>query len=131
MYLVKQIKKILLPNELSQTAQTFLMGMLGALLVVLIMQCVLPRQKTIATIDITNITRQFIKDEQSKNLPLETIKSESGIFAKNLEKSLKVFSIKNNLILVPKEAVLAGTEDDTRYINQLLRDQMPHEDTSE
>lgn len=99
---------------------TVLLGMLGALIVLLAVECFTPSHQKIATVDITGLTQQFIEDSHAKNLSKDELKNETVIFGKTLEKTIKQFAYQHNLIIVPKEAVMAGGQDYTRDISILI-----------
>lgn len=111
-------------NGFLNKSQTFLSGMLGALIVLFIMEWVTPEQKMLATVDITRLTQNFIKKEQEKNISQEIIKQEAILFGTQLEKSLKLFAEKHHLILLPREAVMAGSQDYTSVIAKAMEKSM-------
>lgn len=97
---------------------SFLFGMLGAMLIVLIANTIHPNQKEIATVNIHQIIRQFSQTEAKKDIAEEALRNETRTFSKNIEETLKEFWRKHNLILVPTEAVIAGCHDYTAVITQ-------------
>jgi hypothetical protein len=117
----------LLVNIFSKS-YSFLLGMLGALIIVLIMQCFTQSPKVVATVDVTQITQNFIKEMRSKSLSQEALKSETKLFGKQLEKTIKQFAKKNNLVLMPAEAVIAGGQDYTSYIAGMVKGSMSDEE---
>ena len=103
-------------------AYSLLFGMLGAMLIVFIAHEMHPEQKKIATVNITKIIKQFTQTEAKKSISEEALKNETKTFGKHLEEALKTFSRKHHLILVPTEAVIAGCDDYTNVIMQVLVD---------
>ena len=96
--------------------------MLGAILVLIITHFISQPTKKIVTVNITGIVNQFIKDETHKNLPNETIEKEVKNFGNKLESTMKQYANQHNLVLLPSEAVIAGSTDYTdiftKYLNE-------------
>lgn len=101
-------------------SSSFLFGMLGALVVFMLMNAFISPVQSIGTVNITSLVDRFIKEETQKNLPPDTLKQEVKAFGMNLEKELTVFSKQNHLILLPTEAVIAGSQDYTQLIKGRL-----------
>jgi hypothetical protein len=99
----------------SATISSFLFGMLGAAIVLIFSHLISPKQEKIATINITKIVDEFIKEENSKHLEPDLMKQEVKKFGQQLESNLKTFAKRNHLILLPNEAVIAGSEDYTYW----------------
>ncbi len=110
-------------NNIFIYSSSFLFGVLGALLVFIIANFFTPSIPSIGTVNITNLVDRFIKEETIKNLPPDTLKKEVKAFGNHLEKELKAFSAKNHLILLPAEAVIAGSHDYTALIRERLVNQ--------
>jgi len=102
-------------------AHSFLFGMLGAMFVLGISYEIRPQPKQIATVNITKIIRQFTQSEVNKKISDGVLKSEIKVFGQQLEKTLSVFSEKNNAVLLPSEAVISGCTDYTDAINQKMK----------
>jgi len=118
--LVNFFKNSKLIDNFFNKSQTLLFGMLGALIVLFIMEWVKPVPKMIATVDVTRLTQNFIKEEQAKNISQDTLKQDAALFGKQLEKTIKQFAENNHLVLLPKEAVIAGSKDYTRVIAKAM-----------
>lgn len=103
-------------------AYSFLFGMCGAMLVLFITTEMRPSQKQIATVNITQIIKQFTNIEAKKTLSDEVLRQETKIFGQRLEQTLKQFSHNHNLILFPTEAVIAGCDDYTQLVMQAMMD---------
>ncbi|HZW61152.1 MAG TPA: TrbI F-type domain-containing protein [Candidatus Babeliales bacterium] len=112
-----------LRSNLFVYSSSFLFGVLGALMVFIVANFFVSPKPSIGTVNITSLVDRFIKEETIKNLPPETLKQEVKAFGRNLEKELKAFSAKNHLILLPTEAVIAGTHDYTALIRERLANQ--------
>jgi hypothetical protein len=103
----------------SDAASQFVMGMLGALVVLMIVNFVPPFEKPrIATVDITGIANRFVTQEAKQNLPADILKKRVNAFGQALEKSVNQVAKQNSLILVPKEAVMAGAKDVTELVEK-------------
>lgn len=113
------IKKHLIKLFNSQQLSSFLFGTLGAIIIAILTHFV-DRPKTIATVNITKIVNAFINQERQKNLSKEMLKKETQHFGVQLEFALRKLAEKNNEILLPKEAVIAGSIDETDALYELL-----------
>ncbi len=86
----------------------FLFGMLGALLIQMLFSFKTP---TIATINITGLEDSFIKETSKQALsPMEMKQKVTG-FAKILNQSVAELAKQKHLVLLPSEAVIAGSHD--------------------
>lgn len=101
----------------------FLFGVLGALIVFIIAHFFVRPLPVIGTVNITHLVDRFIKEESAKNLSPDTLKNEVKIFSLKLERELKTVSAKHHLILLPSEAVIAGSHDYTKLIRERLANQ--------
>lgn len=104
-----------------QKTQPLLYGMVGALIIYCVMTYVATPVKVIATVDVLAITQQFAKAEHDKHLSEEAIRKDSLIFAQQLEATIKHFAKRHpHIVLLPKEAVMAGATDYTNVITKQL-----------
>ena len=101
-------------------AYAFLFGLLGAMVIIFLTHMMAPKERQIATVNITQIIKQFTQAEAKKMMTDETLKRETKAFGRHLEETLKKFAETHHLILVPTEAVIAGCEDVTRLITLKL-----------
>lgn len=101
-------------------ASSFLFGMLGALIIFMFMNFYISPTPSIGTVNITSLVDRFIKQESQKNLSPDVLKQEVKTFGMTLEKALQIFSKQNHLVLLPAEAVIAGSHDYTALIRQRL-----------
>lgn len=108
-------------NKLMIYGSSFLFGMLGALIIMIIAHFIVSPKPTVGTVNITGLVDRFIKTETEKNLPPDILKQEVKVFGQNLEKELKLFSAKNHIVLLPAEAVIAGGQDYTVIIKERLK----------
>jgi len=96
--------------------------MLGAMFITFIVDSIHPNQKEIATVNINQIIRQFSQTKAKKDISEEALKNETRAFGKNIEETLKEFSRRYNLVLIPTEAVIAGCHDYTSVIMKEIMD---------
>jgi hypothetical protein len=106
----------------------YLSGLLGALTVYAIMHYYDSKPYKIGTVNITSMVDQFVKQETNKNLTPEILKKEVSQFGKTLERELKIFSSKNQLVLFPNEAVIAGGQDYTPIVRDRMERKISHEE---
>lgn len=104
-----------------QAIISFLFGMLGAIVVVIIVQCMHKPEPTLATVHLTQLVDQFIKEERQKNIPQPMLEKEIKQFGEHLESTLHQLASKHNLVLLPKEAVISHVPDMTAEVRPLLR----------
>ena len=102
-------------------AYSFLFGMLGSMVIFTIFYIYAPRHQNIAVVNVTAIVNDFIKNESKLNKSQEELTKETKQFGVTLEKTLKQFSKENNLLLMPSEAVFAGSQDYTSVIKNKIR----------
>ena len=114
--MINKLKNKLLSDFSVHAATSFLFGMLGAIVVVIIVQLIHKPAPIVATVNITQIVDQFIRDAQQKNIPQNVLEKETKQFGKKLELRLKQLASQNNLVLLPKEAVIAGSLDYTEFV---------------
>jgi hypothetical protein len=113
------IKEYLLNKGIS-----LLISIIVALLVVVMFELLANRPKEIATIDITTITQNFIEQLKSQKLSHEELKDQITSFGTQLQEVIQKFADDNQIIVLPKEAVIAGTQDYTPYILTNLKERM-------
>lgn len=117
---ILKIDEVSIQNKLMIYGSSFLFGMLGTLIIMIINHFVVSPKPTIGTVNITGLVDRFIKAETAKNLSPDILKQEVKAFGQNLERELKVFSTKNHIVLLPAEAVIAGSQDYTAIIKERL-----------
>lgn len=98
----------------------------GLLVLVLILLCVtlLHTNRTVATLDIKAIEGQFIRQLAEKSLTQNQIASANQRFQVALKVSLSRLAAKYQVVLLPKEAVLAGARDMTPALLPMLASAM-------
>ncbi|MEM2160757.1 MAG: TrbI F-type domain-containing protein, partial [Candidatus Nitrosotenuis sp.] len=80
----------------------------------------LSTKSTIATVDITGIVQQFVQSQAKLNLPKSELQKRVNTFGHQLETTLQTLSHEKHLIIMPEEAVLAGSIDLTSLVKQKL-----------
>ncbi len=80
------------------------------------------REPQVVTVDIVGLTQETLK--KLSNPALEPEKSQNLIknYVLNLEKTLKTLARENHLIILPKEAVIEGSEDITKIVESLIKE---------
>ena len=72
-------------------------------------------------VDVQGITDHFIHDQASKNYDEATLRRHVKAFSQRLDRSLNRLAAQNKVIIVPREAVLAGGKDLTGLIVEQLQ----------
>lgn len=100
---------------------SFLFGMLGALIIFMLVHCMEKPNHKLGTVNITGIVDHFIKIESEKSISPDTLKKEVKQFGVALDQELHAFSKENSIVLMPSEAVIAGTPDYTSTVSERLQ----------
>ncbi len=74
----------------------------------------------IGTVNITGLIDQFIKEESKKNVSSVLLKDHIRLFSQQLETTIQSISKQKQVVLVPREAVLAGSKDYTALVETHL-----------
>lgn len=121
--LIKKLKEFFISNSDSVTTYSFscLFGMLGALIIFMITHVYEKQDVRIGTVNITGMVDHFIKQEAGKNVQPDVLKKEVKEYGMNLNKELQDFSREKHIVLLPSEAVIAGSRDYTSTINQRMQ----------
>lgn len=79
------------------------------------------RPSGVVTVDLTALTQSYIETLAQK--PLTPSQSEAAMqaFANNLQTTLMVYSKRHHVVIVPRQAIIAGAPDETRTIMQLMQ----------
>lgn len=93
---------------------------LVSLLVVFTINYSHPVNTPLATVDITGIIHQFVKMESTQSDSPAQHQERIHAFSARLESTLKTTAKENHVILVPKEAVIAGGIDLTPEVSKRL-----------
>lgn len=109
-------------------AKGYLSGLLGALTVFAVMHYIDSKPNTVGTVNITYLVEQYSKQEAAKNLPVELLKKEVSEFGALLEHETKKLSFEKHLVLLPNQAVIAGSKDYTAIVRARMERNMSHED---
>jgi hypothetical protein len=109
----------------SLTVREIVAGMLGASIVLIILHIIEPVQTPrVASVDITGIVNQFIKAQTADHLSTQALQARVNQFGSNLESTLKLLADKQHMVLLPQEAVIAGTVDLTPQVQKILQQKM-------
>jgi hypothetical protein len=79
-------------------------------------------QLSIATVDITGIVQQYVQSQAKLNLPANQLQQRINTFGHQLEMVLQDVVNTKHLILMPQEAVIAGSIDLTPLIEKRLQE---------
>ncbi|HVV69607.1 MAG TPA: TrbI F-type domain-containing protein [Gammaproteobacteria bacterium] len=101
-----------------------LIGMLGAAILFIFFHLEVPA-KPIVTVDVSGMINRFIKSETAVKLPPEKMQKQVQAFGNTLENTLHTFARQKQVILLPKEAVIAGTKDVSLEIESRLKAKLP------
>ncbi len=80
----------------------------------------LPVNIQLATVDMTGIIHRFVKMESMQSLSADQHQAHVHDFSTQLETTLKEVAKEKHVILMPKEAVIAGGLDLTAEVSQRL-----------
>jgi hypothetical protein len=125
-YIIKKIKTA--DVDLLVIGQGYLSGFLGALTIMVTFHLFVDKPNKIGTVNITGIVDQFVKQESNKNVPPDKLKKEVKAFGRQLETDLTKFSKRYHVVLMPSEAIIAGSEDYTVYFHHKIASSMLRED---
>jgi hypothetical protein len=103
------------PNVALIAALMMLSALMGTTISVVLSRVILPNP-SIATVDMTGLMYQFAKSEASGSASLAEKRIEVRHFSQQLETTLKTIAQEKHVILVPKEAVIAGSQDLTAEV---------------
>lgn len=112
--------KIIATRNVSPLLFPLLFGMIGAIIIFLFVSAIEEKPKTFATVNITQLVDEFIKEKRHKKVSSEIIKLETKEFGETLEATLQQVAKENYLILLPKEAVIAGVPDVTSIVRNTI-----------
>ena len=99
-------------------------SVLGASLVWFVFPILFPPQKQIAVVDVNRLIAHFVQAETKQALPLDQLKKHSVAFGQTLESVMQTIAKRQHVILLPKEAVIAGAKDITPDIQKKLDAQL-------
>jgi len=95
-------------------------------LIVITIACVLLwqhlwRPSGIVAVDLTALTQSYIETLASKPLTPSQSEALMQAFANNLQTTLGTYSRRHHVVIVPRQAIIAGAPDETRNILQLMQ----------
>ncbi len=103
------------PNVALIAALMMLSALMGTTISIVLNRVILP-SPSIATVDMTGLMYRFVKSEASGSASLAEKRIEVHAFSQQLETVLKTIAREKHVILVPKEAVIAGSLDMTAEV---------------
>jgi|SRR5579872_2963078 len=101
-----------------QTTLQIMFGMLGALIIQFIF---IQKSQQVVTVDIIGIVKSFESELLKQKLPENESAKEIQKFGKALDSTVSSYSYNKHLILLPKQAVIAGDIDKTNEIKSLIK----------
>ncbi len=107
------------PNVALIAALMMLSALMGTTIPIVLNRVILPGS-TLATVDMTGLMYRFVKSEASGSASLADQRFEVRAFSQKLETVLKAIAQEKHVILVPKEAVIAGGNDLTAEVASRL-----------
>ena len=113
-----------LKNRISLISnKQWLIGVCSILIAFLLVRnCVFTNSPSIATVDITGIVQQFVQSQAKLNLPANQMQQRVNIFGHQLEIILQDIAKTKHVILMPQEAVIAGSVDITPLVRHRLQE---------
>ncbi|MBS0349742.1 MAG: TrbI F-type domain-containing protein [Proteobacteria bacterium] len=103
------------PNVALIAALMMLSALMGTTISIVLSRVILPNP-SIATVDMTGLMYRFVKSEASGSASLAEKRIEVRHFSQQLETTLKTIAQEKHVILLPKEAVMAGSQDLTAEV---------------
>jgi type-F conjugative transfer system protein TrbI len=107
-------------KDFMRNAFCFMYGGLGCLIVVLGSYFLFPQSKVLGTVNVTSLVKQYINNENAKNLSEAYLKKEVKIFGNELDTKLQQFAKQHHMILILSDAVITGAPDYTDNINKQM-----------
>jgi hypothetical protein len=98
-----------------------LFGMLGALIIQIIFSFMPFKVPMIATVNITGLEDSFIKETSKQALSPNEMKQKVTVFAKSLNQNVTELAKEKHLVLLPREAVIAGSHDLTPEVANRIK----------
>lgn len=111
MSLKEKLKTIFMKEYITH----FLAGALGAALILAIYQTFISIPPKFVTIHLTKLMDEYVKSEVEKKRSKEELSQDVKNYAQQLERALHHFAQTKHLILIPKEAAIAGIPDETEW----------------
>lgn len=115
------------PSKARETLFQFLMGMFGAAVLMLFFH-VLEPPRSIATVDVSGMINRFVKTTTDAKLPPDQLQKRVNAFGHALDSTLKKMVRERQLVLLPKEAVIAGAKDISRDVEAKINAQLTASD---
>lgn len=107
------------PSVLWLYALMILSALMGSTISLVLNRVILPNPH-LATVDMTGLMVRFVQSEANESASLVQKRAEVRAFSQHLETVLKEIAHEKHLILVPKEAVITGSQDVTAEVSARL-----------
>lgn len=107
------------PNVSLIAALMMLSALMGTTISIVLDRVILPNPQ-LATVDMTGLMYRFVKSEAAGSASLTEKRIEVRAFSQQLETVLQTIAREKHVILVPKEAVIAGSQDMTAEVAMQL-----------
>jgi len=79
------------------------------------------RPSGVVTVDLTALTQSYIETLASKLLTPSQSEAAMQAFASNLQTTLSTYSKRHHVVIVPRQAIIAGAPDETRQILVMMQ----------
>ena len=109
----------------------FVMGLLGGCVVLMLwLTLFTPKPKPIVTLDIVGITQQFIDQQLKASKGQSDQMQKVSRFSRQIDNLVKQMAYQRHVIVVPRQAVIAGGIDMTEQVKKILfkPDMLPHKE---
>jgi type-F conjugative transfer system protein TrbI len=121
MKMIALLKKRWNSADMTKDFYQLLLGALGAVIVMLLFHLIEPHPKPrIGTVNVTALIDGFVKAQVRQKLSPTEQQERVQAFGQRLEKNLAKISAKYHVVLMPSEAVIAGSIDFTPQLQQRL-----------
>ena len=104
-----------------QTMLQLLFGILGALIVQFIFMY---SNQKIVTVDVIGIVESFKNEILKQNLSKDELTQKVTRFGESLNSTVSTYAEKQHVLIVPKEAVIAGNTDKTDEVKAIIKKRM-------
>ena len=103
-----------------------IVGMLGALIILLLKAWIIPAQPRIATVDLTGIVHEYTLSIAKNTKSLSQMQSTMQLFSQSMGRALQSVAKEHHVVLVPRQAVVSGAVDYTDVIVNRVKQQLRH-----
>lgn len=93
-------------------------GMIGAIIVQIVF---VKHSLPIATINITGMVQSYVQETAKQNISMQEKQDRINRFAALLTKSTEQLARDNSIVILPSEAVIAGSSDLTKQTKEMVK----------